>query len=298
MARPSWAEVVKDAHQRGKLILMDGPMGTELMHSGLNTDQELSHHWNLTHADAIKVVYEDYTNSGAEALLTNTFSVQQGYLQGEDNWKENVQVAVDLARQPEWDHLYTIGSIGSAVGSDDQYLMAIREVASALCDTDAILLETQIRLDRVISTLTQVPSDPCPPWMVSFSFSRVPRQDNCWILESPTGTPLSAGDVADRLHGFSSSLIALGANCGTNLRLSDYVNIVKEYRKHTDLPLFIRPGITPSIECEFSPKEYANMVKDFADAGVTMLGGCCGTTPMHIAALRNEIDRLGLSWQE
>jgi methionine synthase I (cobalamin-dependent) len=298
MARPSWAERVKDAHQRGKLILMDGPMGTELIQSGLNTDQELSHHWNLKQPEAIKVVYEDYSNSGADALLTNTFSAQQGYLKEEEDWQQAVDAAIELARQPEWDHLYTIGCIGSAIGSDVQFALAIREVAKALSATDAILLETQIRLDRVLSIASELPADPSPPWMVSFSYSRVPRNNNCWILESPKGAYQHAGDVASKLKPYSSSLLAIGANCGMNLRLSDYLQIVKDYRQQTDLPIFIRPGITPSIECEFSPKEYAEKVKDFADAGVTMLGGCCGTTPMHVAALRKEIDRLGLSWQE
>src|SRR4051812_45501085 len=116
MARPAFAEVVRDAQRRGKLILMDGPMGTELAQSGLDLATELTSEWNLTRPEAVKVVYEDYTNAGAEVLVTNTFSTHLAFLRGDVNWREQAQAALDLARQPEWDHLYCLGSVGTAVG--------------------------------------------------------------------------------------------------------------------------------------------------------------------------------------
>lgn len=298
MARPSFTEWVRDAQQRGKLILLDGPMGTELQQSGLDLQTELSHHWNLTHREAVEVVHEDYTNAGAEALLTNTFSAHLGYLQGERDWRQAVEAAVELVRQPEWDHLYAIGSVGSAVGPEDQAIPALLAVIEALHVCDALLIETQTRLDRMRSLLAErTTSPPAPPLTVSFSFSRMPRQDRYWVVETINGEEREPKEIGQWANENSQDLLAIGANCGTNLRLDDYVQIVKSYRQQTDLPILIRPGVTPSIECEFSPREYAEKVNEFADAGVTMLGGCCGTTPAHIAALRKEIDRLELSWQ-
>jgi methionine synthase I (cobalamin-dependent) len=219
-----------------------------------------------------------------------------GLLKGDADWQDAIAAGINLAREPEWDHLYTLGSIGSAVGNDDQYESAILSIADVLASTDALLLETQIRLDRVRQLTNSLIADTLPPLMVSFSFSRMPKQDKCWVVETINGVELTAADIAQWAK--TQPLLALGANCGNNLRLSDHLAIVKDYRQHCDLPLFLRPGITASIECEFSPKEYAAMVKDFADAGVTLLGGCCGTTPMHIAHLRQEIDHLGLSFTE
>jgi 5-methyltetrahydrofolate--homocysteine methyltransferase len=298
MARPPFADIVRDAQQRGKIILLDGPMGTELQRSGLDLENELSHRWNLSHSSAIEVVYEDYVNAGAEALLTNTFSAHLGDMKGETDWQAAVQTGIDLARLPEWDHLYAIGSVGTAVGKEDQALPAILAVMQSLASCDAILVETQNRLDRMRELMTELhTSPPTAPLILSFSFSRLPRQDNCWLVETINGEERTAEDIGRWANDHSEDLLALGANCGTNLRLEDFVKIARDYRSQTDLPLLIKPGITPTIECEFTPKEYAAQVKAFADAGVTLLGGCCGTTPAHIAALRKEIDRLELGWQ-
>ncbi len=298
MARPPFADIVRDAHQRGKIILLDGPMATELQRSGLDLENELSHRWNLTHPDAIEVAYEDYVNAGAEALLTNTFSAHLGCMKGDADWQAAVQAGIDLARLPEWDHLYTLGSIGTAVGKDDQALPAILAVMQSLASCDAILVETQNRLDRMRELMTELhTTPPTAPLMMSFSFSRLPLQDKCWLVETINGEERTAEDIGHWANDHSEDLLALGANCGTNLRLEDFVKIAHDYRSQTDLPLLIKPCITPTIECEFTPKEYAAQVKSFADAGVTLLGGCCGTTPAHIAALRKEIDRLELGWQ-
>lgn len=291
MARPSFAQLLQDAQQRGKIILLDGPMATELAHSGFQLDQELCHTWNLTHPESVKVVYEDYCNAGADAICTNTFSAHLGILQHDPQWKEAVQAGIDLTREPEWDHLYSIGSIGTVTGDDSQAVQAIQAVAEALHSCDALLLETQTRLDRVKAAL-----QPGVSMMVSFSLARLPRTDRCWIAGSGReGDELEAGDIARWAQ--RASLLALGVNCGIHLRLKDFVQIARDYRSACDLPIIVRPGITPTIECEFSPQEYAEQVSALADAGVTVLGGCCGTTPMHLAAVRKELDRLGLGWQ-
>lgn len=299
MARPPFAEVVKDAQQRGKLILMDGPMGTELMRSGLDPSVSSTLAWNLFHPDAVQVVYEDYVNAGAEVLLTNTFQAHLGYLRGEEDWREAVKAAVEHARVPEWDHLYVVGDIGSAMGDDEQSIAALMKCALDLKICDALLFETQMRLDRMRFLIEKTRlHEFAIPVMVSFSFSRLPRSDSCWVVESCDDSQKMASDVATWAEQHRKGLLALGTNCGSNLRLKDHLQIIKDFREKTSLPLLFKPGITDTLECEFLPGELASMVKSFADAGVTLIGGCCGTTPSHIAAVRREIDKLGLNWQE
>jgi methionine synthase I (cobalamin-dependent) len=295
MSRPAFANFVRDAHQRSKLFLMDGPMGTELQQSGLELEKELAHTWNSTHPEAVAVVYEDYTNAGADVLLTNTFSAHLGVMNRDKNWRADVTRGIELARQGEWDHLYCIGSVGSAVGPDDQAISALLQVMESLQSCDAILVETQTRLDRVTELCDQMPVQPVPI-MVSFSFSRMPKSSECWMVETINGKDLHAEDIGAWANHRKDQLLALGTNCGQNLRLEDFVRILQDYRKKTDLPLLVRPGITPTIECEFSTKEFAEKARAFADAGATLIGGCCSTTPAHIAAMRREIDRLGLGW--
>jgi methionine synthase I (cobalamin-dependent) len=284
MARPSLAQAVRDAHQRGRIIVMDGPMATD--------------------PEQVKVVYEDYVNAGAEVLLSNTFSAHLGLLKGERDWREAVAAGLELARQPEWDHCYVLGSIGSAVGGDEQAIHAIQQVMSELAGCDGIFLETQTRLDRARTITESMRSEgeataepqTARDLIVSFSFNRLPRQDRCWIVEAPNEEERMASDVARWAK--NAPLLALGVNCGNNLRLADTVKIAQDYHSECNLPILVRPGITPSIECEFLPREFAAAVKYLADAGVTLIGGCCGTTPAHIAAVRKEVDRLGLGWQD
>jgi methionine synthase I (cobalamin-dependent) len=296
MARPNFQEFVLDAQRRGKLILMDGPLGTELQQSGLEAERELSYTWNASHPNSVMVVHEDYTNAGADVLLTNTFSAHVGIMQGDPAWPGAVAEAIELARQPEWDHLYCLGSVGSLVGPDDQALEAAAQVMQTLGKCDGVLLETQTRIDRVTRLLHRFPAATKQPLMISWSFSRLPGEENPWVVETIQGELRRAEDVGTWARQHQEQIFALGANCGNNLRLQDFLTTVRGLRSQVNLPLMVRPGITPTLECEFTPQEYAAQVRAFADAGATLLGGCCGTRPAHIAALRQEIDRLGLGW--
>jgi methionine synthase I (cobalamin-dependent) len=85
---------------------------------------------------------------------------------------------------------------------------------------------------------------------------------------------------------------ALGANCGRDVDLRDIIEIIRRYRSETDLPLFARPnaGTPRQVKGEWvyplTPQEMAEQIPELLEAGVAMVGGCCGTTPEHIAALR------------
>ncbi len=78
--------------------------------------------------------------------------------------------------------------------------------------------------------------------------------------------------------------------------MDDIIHIIKEYRTVTDLPLFVRPNAgTPTRVGNrwgypFTPAMMAARLPELLEAGVSMVGGCCGTTPEHIAAFRKVID--------
>src|SRR5205823_3894147 len=90
-------------------------------------------------------------------------------------------------------------------------------------------------------------------------------------------------------HAERHSVAALGVNCGKEIDLPDVVEIVRRYRQETDLPLFVRPNAgTPSADGTYprSPEAMAAWLPALVAAGATMVGGCCGTTPAHVAAFR------------
>jgi 5-methyltetrahydrofolate--homocysteine methyltransferase len=89
---------------------------------------------------------------------------------------------------------------------------------------------------------------------------------------------------------------ALGVNCGRDIGMEDVIDIVRRYRQVTDLPLFARPNAgTPAADGErliypHTPEQMAARLPELLEAGASMVGGCCGTTPEHIAAFRPIID--------
>jgi methionine synthase I (cobalamin-dependent) len=99
-------------------------------------------------------------------------------------------------------------------------------------------------------------------------------------------------------------VIALGANCGREIDMDDMLDIVRAYREETELPLLIRPNAgsprynedrwkhqrSPQYLYPRSPQYLADKLWPLLEAGVTMVGGCCGTTPAHIAAMRRVVD--------
>ncbi len=90
---------------------------------------------------------------------------------------------------------------------------------------------------------------------------------------------------------------ALGVNCGRDVSMSDCAEIVRRYRQVTDLPLFARPnaGTPKKVRGRWvyplTPRGMADQLPELLEAGVSMVGGCCGTTPDHIAALKPIVDR-------
>ena len=93
-----------------------------------------------------------------------------------------------------------------------------------------------------------------------------------------------------------SAIIAIGVNCGREIGMKECVEIVQQYRDNTSRPIFVRPNAgSPKLRNEkwvypHSPEYMASWLPELLEAGATMIGGCCGTTPAHIAAFKKVID--------
>jgi 5-methyltetrahydrofolate--homocysteine methyltransferase len=104
----------------------------------------------------------------------------------------------------------------------------------------------------------------------------------------------SPRDAVDKLQDVGVD--ALGANCGRGPEA--YVRLTRELRKATDLPLWIKANAgVPELDSEgqrrfpMGPEAYAAFVPELLEAGAAVLGGCCGTTPAHIRAMRLALDQ-------
>ncbi|MFQ3651114.1 MAG: homocysteine S-methyltransferase family protein [Gemmataceae bacterium] len=234
--------------------IMDAATGTAVLAQGYDPRTVLR-----SHPQAVAALHRSHVEAGAEIVTTATFQVLEEAL---------CHRAVELARaaQPH----AVLGSIGPVNRVD------LAPMVAGLENSDGLLLETYsspeaLRLTQYIFHRLLI--DPDKPILLSLAYHRVQGK-----LVSLSGhEPETFARYAEQ-HGVA----ALGVNCGRNLNLADITEILHRYRQACDLPLFARPNAGSPGREQLTPEQFA--AADWADA--VMIGGCCGTTAEHIAALR------------
>ena len=285
-----------EALHSGRVLLMDGAMGTELQKAGLR-DGENGAAWNLLHPERVRAVHRAYRDAGAEVFLTNTFMVNAANLgdafpRGPIVINEFWEAAWELIGPPG-PSAYRLGSVGPVAGRcarrefDDWGYFYSRN-ASFYRGVDGILLET-CSSPRVAYAIRRIRKGAGQwPLLLSLTYQR-DRRGN---LATFSGHPPEW--FARRAKGYGA--VALGVNCGRDIGTEEIVEIVRRYRAVTDLPLFARPNAgTPARDGDrwlypLTPRAMAARLPELLEAGACMVGGCCGTTPEHIAACRPVID--------
>lgn len=275
-----------DALHSGRVLLMDGAMGTELQRAGI-ADGECHEAWNLTHPDAVRAIHQAYVAAGAEVLVTNTFQANPAALlrHGLQVTLDELQnAALELARAAAGPERFVLASIGP-MENDPQ---ALEQAIPELRHVDALLLETWsdplvlslVQQCRIISWCEEVPI------LLSITYERNEKGE----VQSHSRHPPEWFAMLARQHGVD----ALGVNCGRDIGMDEIVAIVRRYRKVTDLPLFARPNAgQPGNRWVYplTPQKLAERLPELLNAGVSMVGGCCGTTPEHIAAIHDKMTR-------
>jgi methionine synthase I (cobalamin-dependent) len=148
---------------------------------------------------------------------------------------------------------------------------------------DAVLLET-CSSPRARLALRRVGRGLNRPLLLSLSY----RRDASGQLTTFSGHAPEWFARRARDYGVA----ALGVNCGRDIGLDETIEILRRYRRETDLPLFARPnaGTPRRVDNRWvyplTPEQFAARLPELLEAGAAMVGGCCGTTPAHIAALR------------
>ncbi|CAN5312076.1 homocysteine S-methyltransferase family protein [soil metagenome] len=281
-----------DALRAGPVILMDGAMATELFKRGLAfTDPP--ERWNLERPEAIRDVHESFLAAGSTCILTNTFQANSIALarHGLENQLEDiVEKAVRIARDAAGSGRYVLASIGPVgVPYDASFL---DRIIPALAGVDGILLETF--------------SDSDVMWLVKYGVLPRLGEKQIPVLVSMSFAK-SASGVIGSLAGLSAVAVArlasqyglagIGLNCGKDMALADATSVVADYRKTTELPVFARPNAgTPAETADglvypLQATDFAAWVPEMMRQGVRMIGGCCGSTPATITAMREVIDR-------
>jgi methionine synthase I (cobalamin-dependent) len=290
------------ALRSGRVLLMDGAMGTELQKAGLG-ESERGERWNVRHPDRVQAIHRAYVEAGATVLLTNTFQVHRSAEWGGEPgtslpWPHDecyglpglLWSAHALARAAGGPERIILADFGPMVvppsGREFTDLKALARMLTATSRADAVLWET-CSTPRARWAVRYAPGFTNKPVLLSLTYLRRNRNLSTASGHSPEW-------FAERASRWGAA--ALGVNCGRDTGMDEVIEIVRRYRKTTDLPLFARPNAgTPRQEGKrwaypWTPKAMAARLPELLEAGVCMVGGCCGTTPAHIAAFRPVVD--------
>jgi len=274
-------------------VLLDGGMGTLLQDMGLE-DGEPGERWNLENPDAVRAAHRAYAEAGARLLTTNTFGGTRPRLELHglgDHVGEVNRTAARLARSVADERgLLVAGGLGptgellaplGALTSEEaQELFAEQLVGLVEGGIDLVLVETLSDLgeaDAALAAARQVAPD--LPVAVTMSFDTNTR----------TMMGVRPGDAV--AHLARAGVDAVGANCGRGPEEMEVI-AAELVRARTDDVLLVGQSnaglpqlVGDHFEYDASPADLAAHATRLAALGVDLIGGCCGSTPAHIAAM-------------
>jgi len=282
----------------GAVTVSDGAWGTQLQAAGL-PGGACPDGWNVTNPTAVEAVAQAYVEAGSQVILTNTFRSNRFALA---HWDQADQAAAlaeagaAISRRAAGGRAKVFGSIGPTgklvmMGEvpEEDLLSAFSEQAAALArgGADAILLETFTELAEAMLAARAARESTELPVVVSMTFDSGPDKTNTVMGVSPADLATAAAEAG---------AAAVGANCGTGPE--NYVAVAALLRAATDMPVWIKPNAgLPVVRggetvYPMGAAEFAGFAPKLAEAGASFIGGCCGTTPAHVRALRTAVDAM------
>jgi homocysteine S-methyltransferase len=281
-----------------RVILVDGAMGTELYNKGVFINRCFDE-LNLSAPQMVKEVHEAYVKVGAEVLETNTFGGNRMRLAAFGLAEKLVainQAGVRLAREAAGDTAWVAGAMGplgvrmQPLGevSAAQAYETFREQAQALVDAgvDLLVLETFLDLNELKEAIFAA-RDVAGPEMVIMAHVTVADDGN---LRDGTAPEVFVA----RLNEWPAD--AIGVNCSVGPKGT--LEVIERMIPLTTKPVSAMPNAGYPVKVEgrnmylSSPEYLSQYARRFLQAGVRVIGGCCGTTPMHIKEIRSEVRSL------
>ena len=256
------------AIERGPLVL-DAGIGSRLCSRGLDLRRDEPCLWNLDHPDEVLDVHRRDARAGSRAFFTNTFGANRSWLArfGRGGDVETInRAAVYLARQAAGSSGFVVGDIGPST-TDEPGSAAEQAVVLVDAGVDALILET-FRYESAAAALAEFRS--------ILGTVRVPLMVSLWRW------PDDVEDAALRLVGAGAAVV--GLNCQP--AMNGVLSLVRRMAAAVDCPLLVKPGVVPGETGGGSaPSDFAYSVPWLLKSNVRLIGGCCGTTEAHVAAI-------------
>ena len=265
---------------KNSIILLDGALGTQLQKRGLEGGA-IPERLNVENPQLIYSVCKEYVDSGSDIVYTNTFGANLKKLKDSQEVETLIKAGVKIARDAAGEKLVALdigpsGALIEPLGTmtfDEAYELFKEQVLAGKDGVDLIVIETMSDLYELKAALLAVKENCDLPVIASMTFDESGRTFTGCSVEA---FAITASAWAD----------ALGINC--SLGPEQLLPIMQRLVDNTDLPVFIKANAgLPDSEMNYSvsAEEFAKIYKKYIDMVVSILGGCCGTTPEYIAKL-------------
>lgn len=275
-----------------EIVFFDGGFGTLLQERGLKTG-EIPEMYNIEKPEIIYQIHKDYVDSGAEIVNANTFGANKIKLKGYDTDKM-ITEGIKIAKKACGDKALValdLGPVGKLLKpfgdlEFDKAYDAFKEmvICGEKAGADLINIETMTDIYEAKIAILASKENTNLPVIITFSFD-----ENGKLL---TGGDISvAVSVAENL-----GITAIGCNCGTGP--DGMLEFVKEMRKYTSLPIIANPNaglpvnINGRTHFNLDAEDFSDKMIEIVKAGACGIGGCCGTTPLHIKRTVDKCSKL------
>lgn len=284
--------------EKKKILLSDGGWGTFLQKKGLEAG-ECPELWNLEREEEVLDIARKYIEAGADILETNTFggnSFKLSYFGLTDRSEELNRIGVELSRRAAGDDRWVMASVGPTgkmlitgdVTEDDLYRSFAEQVKYlAAGGADAMMIETMSDAAEAALAVRAAKDTTSCEVVCSFTFERTVHGDFRTMMG------VAPGKAAEEAVAAGADIV--GVNCGNGYEGLDMV--VRELKEGSGgKPVLIQanagiPERVGGVEVfPADPGELAEQVALWIESGAAIIGGCCGTMPEHIEALRRAVD--------
>lgn len=287
-----------DVLKTGKILVGDGAWGTFIYQKGLQPG-ECPELWNLEHPDDIKDIAQKYVDAGSDLVETNSFGGSRFKLASYnlDNQVHEInKAAAHLSAEAKGNH-WVLGSVGPTgkmllMGdvTEQELYDAFKEQAAALAEggADVICVETMTAIDEATLAVKAAKENTNAEIICTFTFDKTLQGDYKTMMGiSPEEAVQAAVDAGADI---------IGSNCGNGIERM--VEIVETIRKSVpEIPVLVQANAGMPVNIDGvdvfpeTPEQMSNYVTKLISAGANIIGGCCGTNPEHIRAIKVVVEK-------
>jgi len=280
------------------ILISDGAWGTMLQSKGMTTD-DCPEEWNISHAESVRDVAKAYVEAGSDLVLTNTFGGSRIKLEKKGYGDRVCEFNEAGARNS----LEAAGSaiIAGSIGPTGEFIQPLGLITAEEMEeifaqqieallkggVRVICVETMMAAEEAVCAIKAAKKlDPTVDVIATMTFDKTPNGFRTMMGVDPQR-------AVNELDAAGADI--LGSNCGNGIEAM--VEVAAEFRKHTSKPILIHAnaGVPELVGGETvfrqSPEDFSANAQALVDAGANIIGGCCGTTPQHIAAMKATVGK-------